>query len=130
MAPDANFFPGALPSDGCMDLVRIDGDLPTIKATKTLLAVESGKFFDIPHVRYQKIEAYRIIPREQEDGYISVDGEKVPFQPFQAEIHQGLARVLSKAPGQFQAKGPTNWDSEPSQGAPVAAPQRAEDVTV
>lgn len=130
MAPDANFFPGALPADGCMDLVRINGDMPTFKATKTLLAVESGKFFDMPQVRYQKIEAYRIIPRDQEDGYISIDGEKVPFQPFQAEIHQGLARVLSKVPGKFQAKGPTNWDAQPAQSAPGPATQRAEDVTV
>lgn len=111
MSPDANFFPSALPSDGCMDLVIINGDIPTIKATKTLLAVESGKFFDMPHVSYKKISAYRILPRNQKDGFISIDGERVPFQPFQAEIHQGLGRVLSKN-GRFEANGPLGWDNE------------------
>lgn len=131
MAPNANFFPAALPADGCMDLVRINGDMNVIKATKTLLSVEQGKFFDIPQVRYQKIEAYRIIPREQEDGYISVDGEKVPFEPFQAEVHRGLGRVLSKAPGRFQAKGPTNWDVEPNNPPRSnAASETAEKATV
>lgn len=110
MSPDANFFPGTLPSDGCMDLVTINGDLSPFVATKTLLAVESGKFFDMPQVNYRKISAYRIIPRDQDDGYISIDGEKVPFEPFQAEIHRGLGRVLSKR-GKYEAEGPRGWES-------------------
>ncbi|KAI9158846.1 putative sphingolipid long chain base kinase [Paramyrothecium foliicola] len=73
MAPKANFFPAALASDGHMDLVTINGDLPIVAAAKTLLAVESGKFFDNANVTYRKISAYRIIPRDQKDGYISID---------------------------------------------------------
>ena len=109
MSPDANFFPAALPMDGYMDLVTIDGDLPTKTAVSTLLAVESGKFFDKPQVSYRKISAYRITPRSQGDGYISIDGEKVPFEPFQAEIHHRLGRVISKN-GRFEAKGPMGWE--------------------
>lgn len=107
MAPDANFFPAALASDGYMDLVTINGDLSPIKATKLLFSVESGKFFDNAHVLYQKISAYRIIPRDQDDGFISIDGERVPFEPFQAEIHQGLGRVISKR-GIYEANGPAH----------------------
>lgn len=110
MSADANFFPAALPSDGCMDLVTIDGDLSVVTATKTLLAVETGKFFDLPQVRYRKISAYRIIPRDQKDGFISIDGERIPFEPFQAEIHRGLGRVLSKR-GKYEAAGPRGWES-------------------
>ncbi|CAM1507407.1 Fc.00g070480.m01.CDS01 [Cosmosporella sp. VM-42] len=109
MAPDANFFPASLIADGCMDLVTIDGDLSPFTSLKVLLDVESGKFFDNPHVSCKKISAYRIIPRDQDDGYISIDGEKIPFEPFQAEIHQGLGRVISKA-GKYEADGPANWD--------------------
>lgn len=109
MSPDANFFSASLISDGCMDLVTIDGDLPPLTALQVLLDVESGKFFDNPHVTYKKISAYRIIPRDQDDGYISVDGERIPFGPIQAEIHQGLGRVLSKT-GKYEAEGPINWD--------------------
>ncbi|KND87520.1 Sphingoid long chain base kinase 5 [Tolypocladium ophioglossoides CBS 100239] len=110
MAPDLNFFSAAVAADGCMDLVTMNGDLSPITATKTLMSVESGKFFDSPHVSYKKISAYRIIPRNQEDGYISIDGERIPFGPFQAEVHRGLGRVISKR-GAFEALGPSNWDS-------------------
>ncbi|KAF5531936.1 sphingosine kinase [Fusarium phyllophilum] len=109
MSPDAPFFAASLISDGLMDLVTIDGDLPIFTAIKVLLDVEAEKLFDNPHVTYKKISAYRIIPRDQEDGYISIDGEKCPFGPFQAEIHQGLGRVISKS-GKYEGAGPKNWD--------------------
>lgn len=106
MASDANFFPAALASDGCMDLVTINGDLSPITATKLLFSVEKGKFFGNAHVQYKKISAYRIIPRDQPDGFISIDGERVPFEPFQAEIHRSLGRVISKR-GVYEASGPS-----------------------
>jgi sphingosine kinase len=105
MSPDANFFPAALPSDGCMDLVRINGDLKRHTAVKMMLAVAENEFFDFPDVDYQKISAYRIIPRGQKDGYISIDGERVPFEPFQAEVHRGLGTVLRKNPHVYEAPG-------------------------
>jgi sphingosine kinase len=105
MAPDANFFPGALPSDGFMDLVTIDGDISRMSAVQSLLAVEKGTFFDMPHVNVRKISGYRIIPKHQKEGYISIDGERVPFEPFQAEVHRGLGLVLSKSGKLYEAKG-------------------------
>lgn len=110
MAPDLNLFSAAVASDGCMDLVTINGNLSPLTAIRTLMSVEAGKFFDNPHVSYKKISAYRIIPRNQQDGYISIDGERVPFEPFQAEVHRALGRVISKR-GAFEANGPANWDS-------------------
>jgi sphingosine kinase len=111
MAPDANFFPAALSNDGLMDLITNDGDIPLFKSIGMQLGVESGDFFDNPLVSYRKISAYRIIPRNQETGYISIDGEAIDFGPFQAEIHQGLGMTLSKK-GIFEAPGPLNWDTE------------------
>jgi sphingosine kinase len=105
MSPDANFFPAALPSDGCLDLVRIRGDIARHTAIQTLLAVENHTFFDLEHVDYQKVSAYRIIPRGQRDGYISIDGERVPFEGFQVEVHRGLGTVLSKSGHLCEAKG-------------------------
>ncbi|TQV93862.1 hypothetical protein V2A60_003979 [Cordyceps javanica] len=109
MAPDVHFFPAAMATDGCMDLITMNGDIPAFKVLKAFLSVDSNKFFDLPCVHYKKVSAYRIIPRDQKDGYISIDGEKVPFEPFQAEVHQGLGRVISKR-GMFEAEGPANWD--------------------
>ena len=105
MAPDANFFPASLPNDGHLDLVTIDGDISRTAAIKSLLAVENGKFFDMPHVTYQKISGYRIRPKAQKQGYISIDGEKVPFEPFQAEVHRGLGTVLSRSGHLYEAPG-------------------------
>ncbi|EAT77626.2 hypothetical protein SNOG_15083 [Parastagonospora nodorum SN15] len=68
MSPDANFFPASLPSDGCLDLVRIRGDLPALAAIKTMTAIENNTFFDMEHVDYKKVSAYRIVMREKE-GY-------------------------------------------------------------
>ncbi|KAF1911676.1 sphingoid long chain base kinase-like protein [Ampelomyces quisqualis] len=105
MSPGANFFPASLPSDGCLDLVRIRGDIPRHTAIKTLLAVENNTFFDLEHVDYQKVCAYRIIPRHQKTGYISIDGERVAFEPFQVEVHRGLGTVLSRSGRLCEAKG-------------------------
>ena len=105
MAADANFFPAALPSDGCLDVFTIDGDIRRVAAIQTMLAIEKGTFFDMPHVHYRKISGYRIIPKNQQDGYISIDGERVPFEPFQAEVHEGLGTVLSKSGHLYEAEG-------------------------
>lgn len=105
MSPDANFFPASLPSDGCLDLVRIRGDIARHTAIQTLLSVENHTFFDLDHVDYQKVSAYRIIPKNQKDGYISIDGESLPFEGFQVEVHQGLGTVLSKSGHLCEAKG-------------------------
>jgi sphingosine kinase len=106
MSPDANFFPASLPSDGCLDLVRIAGDIPRRAAIQCLAAVAEGAFFALPQVQYTKISAYRIIPKNQPHGYISIDGERIPFEPFQAEVHRGLGTVLSRTGHLYEAKGP------------------------
>lgn len=106
MAPEANFFQSALPNDGYMDLICIDGDISRLTAVRMMLSVEDGKLFDMPLVSYRKILGYRIIPKQQDDGYISIDGERVPFEPFQAEVHKGLGTVYSKTGHMYEAPGP------------------------
>ncbi|KAI1308155.1 sphingoid long chain base kinase-like protein [Xylaria venustula] len=108
MAPTANFFNAACINDGLMDLVTNDGDIPIFQYAGLMTSVESGKFFDNPLISYRKILAYRLIPRNQDDGYISIDGERTPFEPFQVEVHPGLGTVLSKR-GRYEATGPPDW---------------------
>ena len=43
-------------------------------------------------------------------GYFSVDGEKLPFEPFQIEVHRGLGTVLSRVPGIYEYEGPKGWN--------------------
>ena len=104
MAPDADFFPAALPNDGYMDLCTIDGDVSRIAALQCITKIANGKFFHMPCVNCYKISGYRIIPKNQEHGYISIDGESFPFEPFQAEVHKGLGTVLSRTGHIYEIK--------------------------
>ncbi|MCJ1439202.1 sphinganine kinase lcb4 [Xylographa pallens] len=105
VAADTPFFTAAFPNDGYLDLVTVDGNIRRSTAVNLMLSVESGRFFDMPEVLYRKITGYRIIPRGQKDGYISIDGERVPFAPFQAEVHHGLGTVLSKNGHVYEGEG-------------------------
>ncbi|KAF3939460.1 hypothetical protein ABW19_dt0204305 [Dactylella cylindrospora] len=95
MSKDVHFFPAAMPNDGYMDLAIMDGNVGRMKAVNVMIAAETGKHFDIPELGYRKVVAYRFTPKNQKDGYISIDGEKIAFAPFQAEIHRGLGMSLS-----------------------------------
>jgi sphingosine kinase len=105
MTADANFFPASLPSDGFLDLITINGDIGRRTALQMLLALDNGTLFDMPDVKVRKISGYRVTPKDREEGHISIDGEKVPFEPFQAEVHKGLGTVLSRSGHKYQAKG-------------------------
>lgn len=106
MSEGANFFPAALPDDGLIDVVTVDGTISRMTSLSMMAAVENGTFFDMPEVTVRKVSAYRLIPKDRKNGYISVDGEKVPFEPFQVEVHRGLGTVLSKSGYLYEAKGP------------------------
>jgi len=106
MAADANFFPAALPNDGYMDLTIVNADVSRLTQLKMMFGIENGTFYDMPLVSYRKVLGYRIIPKNQVDGYISIDGERVPFEPFQAEVHRGLGTVLTKSGHMYEAPGP------------------------
>jgi sphingosine kinase len=111
MTSDAPFFSAALPNDGLMDLILINGDIHRTTAIGLQLSLESGKFFDNPHVSYRKISAFRVTPHNLPgQGNISIDGERLAFQPFQAEVHRGLGLTLSKNNRLFDGDGPTGWE--------------------
>lgn len=119
MTADANFFPATLPHDGLMDLVMIDGKVSPIRAIKLQTSVEKGRFFENPLVSYRKVSAYRIVPRNGVRGYVSIDGERAPFEPFQAEVHRGLGRTLSTNGSCYEAPGPRGWDPTEDAGPAV-----------
>lgn len=58
----------------------------------------TGGLLSLPSVTYLKCTAYRLsfpppAPGTKE-GFISVDGERVPYRAFAVECHEGLARVM------------------------------------
>jgi sphingosine kinase len=42
---------------------------------------------------YLKVSTLRVTPTGK--GYLSVDGEAYPFEPFELQIHTGIIRFLS-----------------------------------
>ncbi|KAI5305366.1 coatomer subunit beta [Ascosphaera pollenicola] len=105
MSPDANFFTCALPNDGMIDLITIPNDCGRKTVIDMMFALENNTLFDMPAVNVQKVSGYRLIPRQKE-GYISVDGERIPFEPFQAEVHRGLGTTLSRNGYSYACPGP------------------------
>ena len=116
MAADTTFFPAALPSDGCLDLVCVSSGISRWEALKSIIAVGNGTFVEMPHVNYRKVEAFRVVPRPRHDqerssssgnvkeNMIAIDGERFPYKPFQVEVHQGLGTVLSKSGNLYESQ--------------------------
>lgn len=99
-----------MPNDGLLDIVSNDGDLSVSNYLELMTSLEREQMFDNPNMAYRKALAYRLTPRDQPNGgCISVDGERVPFEPFQVEVHPGLATVISRL-GRYDANGPTGWE--------------------
>lgn len=44
------------------------------------------------------------------EGFISIDGEKVPFEPFQVEVHHALGTTLSRTGVLYETPGPRGWE--------------------
>ncbi|KAJ5211159.1 ATP-NAD kinase PpnK-type [Penicillium cf. griseofulvum] len=105
MSKDTNMFPATLPDDGLMDVVTIEGTVSRGTALTMMNEIPSGRFFDMPDLKLRKASAFRLVPHQTE-GYISIDGERVPFEAFQAEVHQALGTILTKSGRIYEAEGP------------------------
>jgi sphingosine kinase len=105
MSANSNVFPASLPADGRLDLMMVPGDIPRRRAMQLADDVGRGTLMDQSEVRYVKVSGYRIVPRDRE-GYISIDGERIPFRGFQAEVHRGLGVTLSRTGRLYEAEGP------------------------
>ncbi|KAF8636568.1 hypothetical protein AX17_003379 [Amanita inopinata Kibby_2008] len=102
-------FPISLPDDGLIDIIA----MPMTKRSDILQGMSgaaSGENFWSPKLHYIKAHAYRIKPLTGK-GNLSVDGEAMPFEEFQVEVHAKLATVLSPY-GSYAA----NFKPEPPTG--------------
>ncbi|PSR74126.1 hypothetical protein PHLCEN_2v10082 [Hermanssonia centrifuga] len=86
-------FPVSHPDDGYIDVV-IQEQTTRKGMLQGIDGAETGKNYWLETQHYFKAEAYRVEPHAS-DSYLSVDGERYPFEPFQVEVHKGLATLLS-----------------------------------
>lgn len=91
-------FPYALPSDGAMDILIQKQNSTTLQKVSSLLDGEAGDHVFNPSIRYFKVEACRVTPKTKgthRTGYLSIDGERVPYAPFQVEVSPLSLQLLS-----------------------------------
>ncbi|KAL4648033.1 sphingosine kinase 1 [Arapaima gigas] len=96
LAEDLLAAPGASLEDGVMHLFYIKAGISRAALLRLFLAMEKGAHLaaGCPNLVYVKVRALRLEPFTPK-GVITVDGEVVEYGPVQAQVHDGLARLIA-----------------------------------
>lgn len=96
LAEDLLAAPDATLDDGIIHLFCIKAGISRFALLRLLLAMEKGAHLarNCQHLVHTKVRALRLEPYSPK-GIITVDGEVVEYGPVQAEVHRGLARLVS-----------------------------------
>ncbi|KAM9362961.1 sphingosine kinase 1-like [Symphorus nematophorus] len=96
LAEDLMAAPGAASDDGVIHLFYVRAGISRTALLKLFLAMEKGAHLatNCQHLVYTKVRALRLEPYSPK-GIITVDGEVVEYGPVQAEVHRGLARLIT-----------------------------------
>lgn len=96
LAEDLMAAPGATLDDGVIHLFYVKAGISRTALLKLFLAMEKGAHLatNCQHLVYTKVRALRLEPHSPK-GIITVDGEVVEYGPLQAEVHRGLARLIT-----------------------------------
>nr|XP_046265526.1 sphingosine kinase 1-like [Scatophagus argus] len=96
LAEDLMAAPGATLDDSVIHLFYVRAGISRAALLKLFLAMEKGAHLatNCQHLVYTKVRALRLEPYSPK-GIITVDGEVVEYGPVQAEVHRGLARLIT-----------------------------------
>ncbi|XP_041737791.1 sphingosine kinase 1-like [Coregonus clupeaformis] len=96
LAEDMFAAPGAAADDGFIHLLYVRAGISRLALLRLFMAMEKGAHLaiDCPHLVYERVKAFRLEPLTPE-GAITVDGEMVEYGPVQAQVHEGIARLIS-----------------------------------
>jgi len=96
LAEDLLAAPQATSDDGLIHLLYVRAGISRTALLKLFLAMEKGTHLDTncQHLVHAKVRALRLEPHSPK-GIITVDGEVVDYGPMQAEVHRGLARLIT-----------------------------------
>ncbi|KNC28417.1 hypothetical protein FF38_02126 [Lucilia cuprina] len=96
LATDCLFAPDSKLNDGIIYLVIIRAGIARSQLMQFLLNMSSGSHLSeapTTHIQVIPVTAFRIEP-EDEEGIITVDGERVGYGAIQAEIFPGLMKIM------------------------------------
>ena len=96
LAEDLLAAPQAALDQGVIHLMYVKAGISRASLLKLFLAMEKGNHLaaGCPHLVYRRVQALRLEPYAQK-GLITVDGEAVEYGPLQAQVHRGLARMIT-----------------------------------
>lgn len=96
LAEDLFAAPDSALDDGLIHLIYVRAGISRGALLRLFLAMEKGAHLttNCQHLVHAKVRALRLEPHSP-TGIITVDGEVVEYGPLQAEVHRGLARVIT-----------------------------------
>ncbi|CAL4061201.1 unnamed protein product [Meganyctiphanes norvegica] len=92
---DICFAPKATPNDGLIWLLMLSSRASRANILKFLLSMEDGGHINVPGVTMVAVTSLRCVPLTG-TGYLTVDGERLPYGPLQATIMPGKARIMTR----------------------------------
>ncbi|POM72946.1 Sphingosine Kinase [Phytophthora palmivora] len=93
-ASDAHIAPGAQFSDGYNYITFMDGAHPRKDLLTMMLAIESGDHMGKKGVQQIRTRAFKLVPERSTD-LMCVDGEVVEGPYLEAQVHRGMARIMT-----------------------------------
>ncbi|XP_062244965.1 sphingosine kinase 1-like [Platichthys flesus] len=96
LAEDLMAAPNATLDDGVIHLTYVTAGISRSALLRLFLAMEKGAHLtsNCQHLVHTEVQALRLEPNSPK-GIITVDGEVVEYGPMQAEVHRGLARLIT-----------------------------------
>ncbi|XP_061685036.1 LOW QUALITY PROTEIN: sphingosine kinase 1-like [Syngnathoides biaculeatus] len=96
LAEDLLAAPDATLDEGIIHLFYVKAGISRAALLRLFLAMEKGAHMvsSCAHLVHTKVLALRLEPYSPK-GIITVDGEVVEYGPVQAEVHRGIARIIS-----------------------------------
>ncbi|CDQ73827.1 unnamed protein product [Oncorhynchus mykiss] len=97
LAKDLYAAPDSTLDDGLIHLIYVRAGISRTALLRLFLAMEKGTHLanNSPHLVYTRVRALRLEPYSSK-GVITVDGEVVEYGPVQAQVHGGIARLITR----------------------------------
>ncbi|XP_029480623.1 sphingosine kinase 1-like [Oncorhynchus nerka] len=97
LAKDLYAAPDSTLDDGLIHLIYVRAGISRTALLRFFLAMEKGTHLanNSPHLVYTRVRALRLEPYSSK-GVITVDGEVVEYGPVQAQVHGGIARLITR----------------------------------
>ncbi|KAA1100168.1 sphinganine kinase lcb4 [Puccinia graminis f. sp. tritici] len=97
MSRELLLFPAKIPGrDGTIDITLQHSD-SVWKSLACLIGAETGGLFKNPNCEFMKVKAFRLTfdSDEKNRSYVVLDGENLPYQSIQVEIHERAFQSLT-----------------------------------